>query len=215
MLEALQRIRAAQAAALELIDRELAALLRQPTPEAAAAAPAMAWGSHVSADFRAKVRWLVEDLDIGPAPGAPEPDWLMAWIAWESGRTFSSKAKNMAGSGAVGLIQFMPDTARDLGTSSAELAALTPEKQLNFVWKYFKPYKGRIRSLADGYMAILWPVAVGKPLEHVLWDRQTRPTTYRQNAGLDANRDGEITKAEAAAKIYAILAEGQRPENRA
>lgn len=128
MLEALQKIRV-RAAALELTDRELAVLLRQPAPEAAAAAPAMAWGPHVSADFRAKVRWLVEDLDIGPAPGAPEPDWLMAWIAWESGRTFSSKAKNMAGSGAVGLIQFMPDTARDLGTSSAEPAVLTPEKK--------------------------------------------------------------------------------------
>ena len=33
------------------------------------------------------------------------------------------------------------------------------------------------------------------------------------NAGLDANQDHKITKAEAAAKVAAMLAEGLRPEN--
>ncbi|MBP6876546.1 MAG: hypothetical protein KBC34_00870 [Phenylobacterium sp.] len=210
MLEALQNIRAAQAAALALVDQQILDL----TPPPAAAPAGVAWGAKVSPLFLERVQWVVEDLDIGPAPGQPEPDWLMAWIAWESDRTFRADIKNMAGSGAVGLIQFMPKTAAGLGTTTAALAAMEPERQLNFVWKYFAPFKGRIRSLADGYMAILWPPAVGKPLEHPLWDRETRPTTYRQNAGLDADKDGTITKAEAAAKVYATLAEGQRRENR-
>lgn len=41
----------------------------------------------------------------------------MAAMAFESGETFSPSIKNAAGSGAVGLIQFMPSTAKALGTS--------------------------------------------------------------------------------------------------
>ena len=161
------------------------------------------------------MKWICEALDIGPAPGKPEPSWLMACIAWESGRTFSASVKNMAGSGAVGLIQFMPATAKGLGTSVEALASMTAEDQLNYVYRYFRPWKGKLRSLADVYMTILWPAAVGKPEGAVLWDRSNRPTTYRQNAGLDVNRDGEITKAEAAAKVSGLLVEGLKPENSA
>jgi hypothetical protein len=60
------------------------------------------------------------------------------------------------------------------------------------------------------YMAILWPPGVGQPDHYVLWDKATRPKTYRQNAGLDENRDDEITKAECSAKLYAMKAEGLR-----
>lgn len=209
-------IRSDLEAALARVESALAAETAAPVlPDASASPPRLAWGARVSATFRERVRWIVEDLDIGPAPGKPEPSWLMTWIAWESGRTFRADTKNMAGSGATGLIQFMPSTANGLGTTTTELAAMTPEDQLNFVWKYFAPYKGRIRSLADGYMAILWPAGVGKPEGYVLWDRASKPTTYRQNAGLDVNRDGTITKAEAAAKVAALLPEGLRPENAA
>jgi len=166
----------------------------------------LAWGSRVSPAFRARVRGVAANIGVDPSD-------LMTCIAWESGRSFSPSVKNAAGSGAIGLIQFMPDTAKGLGTSTAALAAMTAEMQLDWVEKYFKPYKGKLHNLADLYMAILWPKAVGQPLEYVLWDKDSRPTTYRQNAGLDANKDGEITKAECSAKLYAMKAEGQRPEN--
>lgn len=166
----------------------------------------LAWGAKVSAEFRDKVRAISSRLGCAP-------DDLMSCMAWESGRSFSPSKKNMAGSGATGLIQFMPATAKALGTSTAALAALTAVQQLDWVEKYFQPYKGKLNTLADLYMAILWPAAVGKPMEHVLWNQATRPTTYRQNAGLDINHDGAITKAECAAKLYAMKAEGQRPEN--
>ncbi len=225
-LEILRKARAAQSDALDLLDTaimaaEKAQVSPSPAPAPAESSPAragsarLAWGAKVTAEFRERVIWLAQDLDIGPAPGRPEPSWLMTCMAWESGRTFRADVKNMAGSGATGLIQFMPTTAADLGTSSAALAKMRPEEQLNFVWKYFKPWKGKLRALSDLYMAILWPKAVGQPEGYVLWDKDERPTTYRQNAGLDVNRDGEITKAEAAAKVSALLPEGLQPGNSA
>lgn len=166
----------------------------------------LAWGAKVSPEFRDKVRAISGRLGC-------DPDDLMSCMAWESGRSFSPSKKNMAGSGATGLIQFMPATAKALGTSTAALATMSAVQQLDWVEKYFQPYKGRLATLADLYMAILWPLGVGKPMEYVLWDKRNRPTTYRQNAGLDINHDGAITKAECAAKLYGLKAEGLRPEN--
>lgn len=223
-LETLRRIREAQVRALDLIDTEILAAEKAqdasvaptggPEPEGVSTpASGLAWGAKVSPEFRDRVRWLAADLDIGPEPGKPEPGWVMTWMAWESGRSFRPDVKNMAGSGATGLIQFMPATAKTLGTSIEALERMTAEDQLNYVWKYFKPYKGRIRSLADGYMAILWPKAVGKPDDYVLWDRDSMPTTFRQNAGLDTDHDGRITKRETAAKVAALLPEGLKQGN--
>lgn len=204
-----QWIKALKRAAEAIEDPEAARVAPQAAePPHAPPLARLAWGGKVSQVFRERIAWVASDLDIGPRPGHPEPSWLMTCIAWESGRTFSAAVKNMAGSGAVGLIQFMPDTARGLGTTTAALAAMTPEDQINWVWRYFKPWKGRLRSLADLYMAILWPKGVGHPEGYVLWDKTSRPTTYRQNAGLDIDRDGEITKAEATAKVAAMLVEG-------
>ncbi len=47
---------------------------------------------------------------------------LMAAMVFESGESFSLAIKNAAGSGARGFIQFIPRTAQDLGTTTAELA---------------------------------------------------------------------------------------------
>lgn len=164
----------------------------------------LAWGSKVSNAFRDRVRSIADGLRM-PTSGA---DWLMACIAWESGETFSPSIRNGAGSGAVGLIQFMPATAKALGTTADNLAAMTPEGQLEYVAKYFAPHKGRLQSLSDVYMAILWPAAIGKPEDYVLWNAGVRPTTYRQNAGLDVNHDGDIRKSEAAFKVTQKLTKG-------
>lgn len=190
--------------ARECVDA-LEAMLAESTP-IAPGKRRLAWGARVSAEFRDRAIWLAEDLGF-------DPDDLMTCIAWESGRSFRPDVRNMAGSGATGLIQFMPTTARGLGTTTDALAAMRAEDQLNFVWKYFEPFRGKLKTLSDLYMAILWPTAVGKVESYVLWDRDSKPTTYRQNAGLDGNRDGRITKAEAAAKVAALKPEGLRPGN--
>jgi hypothetical protein len=166
----------------------------------------IAWGNKVSKDFRYRVVDLAIDLDI-------PVDFIMACIAFETGRTFSPKIRNMAGSGAVGLIQFMPTTAAALGTTTADLAAMTAEDQLTWVHRYFLPYKHKIKTLDDTYMAILWPKAVGEPDDFVLFDIISKPTTYRQNASLDFDKDGKITKREAAARVRAELQRGYNPTN--
>ena len=165
------------------------------------------WGNSVSQTFRDRVVWCADSLGV-------EVDYLMAVMAWESARTFRSDIRNMAGSGATGLIQFMPATARGLGTNTDELAKMTPEDQLNYVYRYFLPYRGRLKTLSDVYMAVLWPRAIGKPEGYVLWNKASRPTTYRQNAGLDIDGDESITKAEAARKVEIELYRGMLPENK-
>lgn len=172
----------------------------------------IAWGAKVSETFLDRCKWIVEDLQIGVST-SDGMSKLLSCIAWESGRTFSASVVNKAGSGATGLIQFMPATAKALGTTTAALAKMKAEDQLNYVWKYFAPYKGKLKSLSDLYMAILWPKAIGKPETYVLWDKSAMPTTYRQNAGLDINADGGIIKAEASAKLNAMLAEGMTAKN--
>lgn len=159
----------------------------------------LAWGQKVSQEFRDRLYWIALELDINA-------DYLMSLIAFESGETFSASVKNAAGSGATGLIQFMPSTARGLGTTTDKLAAMTPEDQLNYVYKYLKPYKGRIQTLSDLYMAVLWPAGVGRPADYVLF---SGGVAYRQNAGLDLNKDGKITKAEAAARVEEKLKRGR------
>jgi len=171
--------------------------------ELVTAAPEIAWGAKVSAEFKEKVISICFDLGF-------DPSFLMAAMAFESGETFSPNVVNSSGSGAVGLIQFMPDTAKQLGATTAQLSAMTAEQQLDFVKAYFLPHSGKLQNIEDVYMAILFPAAIGKPDTFVLFDKdnKTHPKRYTQNKGLDANRDGVITKAEAAAPVKAKLTKG-------
>lgn len=106
----------------------------------------------------------------------------------------------------------MPATARGLGTTTAALAAMTTEQQIEWLSAYFLPYKGRLKTWAEVYMTILWPAGIGTADDWTLSDQVSRSTTYRQNAGLDANQDGKITKVEAAAKVLAKLERGRLPQ---
>lgn len=132
----------------------------------------------------------------------------MACMAWESAETFKANIKNAAGSGAVGLIQFMPGTAVQLGTTTDHLSRMTPEDQINYVYKYFKPYTGRLHNLGDIYMAILWPKGIGKTDDYILFDRSVSPVAYRENKGLDENKDGKVTRGECLVKIEEKLKKG-------
>jgi hypothetical protein len=196
-----------QADGLTTLVIHFARFVNDPAVRAAAQVQGqLAWGAKVSAQFRDKVRAIAAGLGT-------DPNFLMAAMAFETGRSFDASQLNRAGSGAVGLIQFMPHTATALGTNSAALAAMTPEAQLDVVQKYFAPYEGNLHSLSDLYMAILWPVAVAKPDDFVLFSQSINPAVYRQNAGLDVNGDGKVTKAEAASKVEAMLTEGLKPGN--
>lgn len=138
-----------------------------------------------------------------------DPNNLMAVMAFETGGSFDPAQRNFAGSSAVGLIQFMPDTATGLGTTSAKLAAMTGLEQLDFVEKHIAGVaRGRpLPQLSDIYMCVLRPVSVGKPDSHVLFKKPSK--AYDQNKGLDSSRDGRITKLEATAKVQKKKEEGR------
>ena len=129
---------------------------------------------------------------------------LLACMAFETGRTFDPGLKNFIG--ATGLIQFIESTAKSLGTTTNALAAMTREEQMAYVLKYFKTgpvAKVSNPKLEDLYMQILWPKAVGKPDTYVLFEAPTK--AYEQNKGLDKEKKGYVTKADAAAKVRAQL----------
>lgn len=180
--------------------------IKPPQPTTKPQKLSLAWGRRVDAAFREKV------LEITGELGWTEDhaDWLMACMAFETGRTFSPSVKNPHSS-ATGLIQFMAATARGLGTSTAALARMTAVEQLDWVKRYFEPTAQRIRSLEDMYMAILWPKGIGQPLEYVLWKTNTR--SYAVNKGLDLDRDGDVEKQEAAKKVQQMLSEGRTENN--
>ncbi len=185
---------------LDRLEQEVLAL-EVPQTQTADIPTQIAWGAKVSPVFKERVLWIADALDC-------DPNHLMACMAWESGESFAPDKKNMAGSGATGLIQFMPSTAKALGTTTAKLAAMTAEDQLRVVYEYFRPLAGKLNNLGDVYMAILWPKAVGRPDDFVLFDRAKTPTTFRQNAGLDVNHDGLVTRAECLVKVNQKLAKG-------
>ncbi len=172
-----------------------------PDATTTTAARPIAWGSKVSPEFRAKVIAICADLGC-------DPDHLMAAMAFETGETFRPDIQNKL-SKATGLIQFMPATARGLGTTIAALAAMTAVAQLDFVAKYFKPMRGRMNRLEDVYMAILFPVAVGKPNSFALFAAPS--LEYEQNKDLDLDRDGSVTKEEAAHHVKLRLDKGLGP----
>lgn len=126
------------------------------------------------------------------------PDDLMSVMAFES--SLDHRTVNY-GSGATGLIQFMPSTARGLGTTTAALKNMTAIRQLDYVYEYFRPYRGRISTLGDMYMAVLWPSGIGKSDNYGLFVKGT--SAYRGNSALDINRDGVVTKAEAVSFVIA------------
>ena len=91
------------------------------------------------AAFLAKVQEIAAKLKI-------QADWLMIVMKMESG--INHQIVNKTG-GATGLIQFMPATARGLGTSTEALKTMTNVQQLDYVYKYFAPYSGRLKSVTD------------------------------------------------------------------
>jgi len=150
--------------------------------------------------FIARVKQLAKTFNANP-------NWFMALFNSETGGTFKANIYNMGGSGAVGLIQFMPRTAQDLGTTTSYLASLSNVEQLDWVEKYIHKQlrnigRTEIKDYDDLYLLVFYPVAVGKP------DTYTIPLygiAYTLNAGIDINKDGVITVSDFKAFIRAKI----------
>ena len=132
-------------------------------------------------EFTEKVNNICTELRI-------EANWLM-FVMW-----FESKLNPQAInpiSGATGLIQFMPSTARSLGTTTDVLKHMNNVQQLDYVLAYLRPYKGRMKTWVDVYLAVFYPKAMGKP-DFVI----TPDIIAKQNKVFDLNKDLDISVKE-------------------
>lgn len=150
-------------------------------------------------EFGTKVEKIASALNV-------EPAWIMIMMYLES--RLNPQAVNKQASDdadpykrsatrATGLIQFMPSTAKGLGTSTQSLYKMNAIQQLDYVYKYFKPYTNKLHCFSDMYLVCFFPAALGKPDDWVL--QTSKLSAYaiaNQNPGIDLNKDGKITVGE-------------------
>lgn len=133
-------------------------------------------------NFKAALERTASNLGV-------DPNHLIAIMKQESRLNPQAVNKDTQ---ATGLIQFMPNVAQELGTSTRALYRMSASQQMQWVEKYFR--MRRIRpgmGLGDLYLAVFYPAAVGKSDNHVV--SRAGKAIYRQNSGLDRNKDGIIT----------------------
>lgn len=136
------------------------------------------------------------------------PDYLLSVMSIETAGTFDPAIQNPINSDpllrATGLIQFMPPTARALGTSIAALRGMTAVEQLQYVERYFQMSGKKIRRDVPGdyYMAVFLPAFVGADQAMVLGRKGdnsfvspglTFAKVYEQNSGFDRGKRGFFT----------------------
>lgn len=123
-----------------------------------------------------------------------DPNHLTSAMALETMGTFNTALVNPLE--YTGLIQIGYDAAKDInrrkGTNitagrNGNLKKMSKIEQLTYVEYYLEPYKGKLNTLADFYLAILMPVDCGKGSErnYVVFD---------ENLKLDYNSKGEVIK---------------------
>jgi hypothetical protein len=130
-------------------------------------------------------------------------------IGFETGPyPFSPAARNPQ-SGCTGLIQFCKESAAALGTTLDELAAMSFTEQLGYVEKYFARFRGRLDSLADVYLAVFWPNAVGRDDDFVIARQNAggyEGLAYAQNVKFDRQGRGFYTRGDVVAEVQAYAA---------
>lgn len=160
----------------------------------------------VTTEFAAKLIEIADKLGI-------DPNWLM-WVMWFESKLNPQAVNYQKGDStdptnrckyrATGLIQFMPSTAVSLGTTNSDLLRMTAVQQLDYVYRYLKPYAGRMYSMIDVYFAVFFPAAINKPDEYVLQTAKLSASAIAsQNSGLDLNKDSQITRLEVIQKVTA------------
>ena len=130
---------------------------------------------------------------------------LIGLMQSESG--VNPQARNNNG-GATGLIQFMPATARALGTSTDALYRMNRAQQMRYVDAFFSPYASGLRGASAGklYAYVFLPGRAGRQ-SGVLTENPEN--YYTHNRGLDMNRDGRITISDLDRRIAGKIQEAK------
>ena len=100
--------------------------------------------------------------------------------------------------GATGLIQFMPSTARSLGTTTDALAQMSGVEQLEYVDKYLGQYldEGGNYSAGDLYTTVFLPAYLNREVLTTSGENY-----YKWNSGLDVDKNGDISKADLTTRV--------------
>jgi hypothetical protein len=157
------------------------------------------------ATFEITVRNISDKLGINP-------NWLMM-VMWSESRLNAQAVNKQAGdpadpltrsaNRATGLIQFMPDTALNLGTTTVALYRMDAITQLQYVYQYFKSWAGKMKSYFDLYFVTFFPDAIGKPDDYILETaKKSRYIIAKQNPFFDVNKDGILTAGEIRRRMY-------------
>ncbi|GEN76136.1 M23 family metallopeptidase [Chryseobacterium hagamense] len=145
------------------------------------------WGKYFSCQERKKI------IEIANRLGC-KPDYLTSAVALETKGTFDPKIVNSRG--YTGLIQIGDVAATNINKRkktnisagiNGNMKKMSRFEQLTYVEYYLEPFKGKLNTLADFYLAILMPVDCGKGNQrsHVVFDK---------NLILDHNSQGNVIK---------------------
>jgi len=138
--------------------------------------------------FLTKVKEVAGNLGFSPLD-------LLACMNLESNRSFdpaidNGLAKDSAGLGYVGLIQFGNDACSSLKVSKSQLVAMSRVQQMDYVEKYFRlngwPNKGvSTPTIANIYLTILLPVAKFYSADQIIASASDPKTAkyYTPNSG--------------------------------
>lgn len=134
----------------------------------------------------------------------PDPQTELAWIV-EKESSWDPAAENpkadKQGKHATGLIQFLPSTARFLGTTVEQLKVMTRAQQAPFVQKYFDQvsggagsksgHPGRVaKRVGDLYLLTFAPIALDFTDDQVIFEVGTK--AWQDNPAFRDPGDGPI-----------------------
>nr|WP_295872726.1 peptidoglycan DD-metalloendopeptidase family protein [uncultured Chitinophaga sp.] len=212
--------------------RSTAVIERVNLPSEQPACQSLVWGSKVSCAFRKKVISIAKKLHA-------DPNHLMTCMAFETGASFlphllsghkpwntpavEKLTDGVLGKHAVGLVQFTQTAVDEINRrmksniTKMQLALMSAEEQLDYVYQYLLSFKGRLNALEDFYLTILKPKGVGKSDNYVVFskemDIEEKKSWYEKNKGLDIDRDSIITKKEVNVIIHKKYTEGLNYKN--
>ena len=158
-----------------------------------------------------KAPWLTDGFynkatEVSKRVGC-DPNVLLAIMDSESG--LKPSVQNKRG-GASGLIQFMPSTARALGTTTDEIRKMSAEQQLVYVEKCLLANKKMAGFAANDkldagtmYALVFLPAYAKREVLALKGHKY-----YNSNAGLDLNGDGAITKQDLGARVRKRIPKG-------
>lgn len=146
--------------------------------------------------FSAKVEQVAKNVNC-------DPNDLLAIMYSECGLDPSHVESSTS---ATGLVQFMPQTAASLGTSTEELQNMSAVDQLDYVEKYIinnsGKYKDQEKDAGTLYSIMFLPARADREIL-----TSEGENYYKNNKALDTNNDGNITKTEMAERVDRKYAE--------